>query len=396
VKQYLSLAASVLALSLPLVAAGQDPAIPADTEIVMTASGLKYSVLKPGDGVGKPRTGDVVKVHYTGWTPDGKKFDSSHDRNEFFYVELGRGKVIKGWDEGIALMSMGERIKLTIPPELGYGPKGFPPKIPANSTLIFEVELVDFAWVFQALAPDAKKTTASGIGYQIVKAGSGTSPKVADVVEFRYAAWKPDGELQEFSEFFQQSRGMPTSKNLCVPIAEVRSAFLQEALTLTPAGGSTRIEVPASVCWPDRLPPGVKADSVISWHIEVTKILEVPQFVMPDPAKLVKTPSGLAYEVIKEGTGKQPGPASRVKVHYAGWLADGRPFDSSFGRGEPATFAIGQVVKGWIEGLQLMKEGAIYRFVVPPELGYGAAGSPPAIPANATLVFYLELISIAG
>lgn len=89
-----------------------------------------------------PKAGDVVTVHYTGWLPDGTKFDSSVDRNEPFTFVLGEGQVIQGWDQGVATLRVGDKARLTIPPHLAYGAQGYPGAIPPNATLIFEVELL--------------------------------------------------------------------------------------------------------------------------------------------------------------------------------------------------------------------------------------------------------------
>ncbi len=109
--------------------------------MITTPSGLKYEELQEGTGQAA-KSGDMVSVHYTGWLTDGKKFDSSLDRGTPFSFKLGAGKVIKGWDEGVAGMKAGGKRKLTIPPELGYGARGFPGAIPPNAELVFEVELL--------------------------------------------------------------------------------------------------------------------------------------------------------------------------------------------------------------------------------------------------------------
>jgi FKBP-type peptidyl-prolyl cis-trans isomerase len=105
------------------------------------------------------------------------------------------------------------------------------------------------------------------------------------------------------------------------------------------------------------------------------------------------TASGLQYEVVKEGTGKMPIAASKVTVNYEGKLINGKIFDSSYDRGQTASFPLNGVIKGWTEGLQLMKEGAIYNFYIPSDLGYGDRGNQ-AIPGGSTLIFKVELIKV--
>jgi FKBP-type peptidyl-prolyl cis-trans isomerase FklB len=109
---------------------------------------------------------------------------------------------------------------------------------------------------------------------------------------------------------------------------------------------------------------------------------------------VIKTSSGLQYEVIQMGTGNKPGLTDRVKVHYTGTLVDGTVFDSSVKRGEPAVFILNQVIPGWTEGLQLMPEGSKFRFYIPSELGYGSRSAGPIIKPNSVLIFDIELISI--
>ena len=109
---------------------------------------------------------------------------------------------------------------------------------------------------------------------------------------------------------------------------------------------------------------------------------------------VITTKSGLQYEVLTEGTGKSPKATDKVRCHYEGRLTDGSVFDSSYQRGEPADFGLNQVIAGWTEGVQLMKEGAKYRFHIPYLLGYGERGAGASIPPYATLVFDVELIEV--
>ena len=112
-----------------------------DEEVVETATGLGYVDLVEGTGA-RPKAGETVSVHYTGWLKSGQKFDSSVDRGQPFVFPIGRGRVIKGWDEGVATMKVGGKRKLIIPAHLGYGQSGAGGVIPPGATLIFEVELM--------------------------------------------------------------------------------------------------------------------------------------------------------------------------------------------------------------------------------------------------------------
>jgi FKBP-type peptidyl-prolyl cis-trans isomerase len=147
-KTVILLAAIILAATIALAQAGaksERPNTNAPTKITgegtTTSDGLQYWDIKVGTGRTAEK-GQTVKVHYTGWLTNGKKFDSSVDAGRPFTFHLGQGDVIKGWDEGVAGMKVGGKRQLKIPPQLAYGAQGYPPVIPANSTLIFDVELL--------------------------------------------------------------------------------------------------------------------------------------------------------------------------------------------------------------------------------------------------------------
>ena len=118
--------------------------------------------------------------------------------------------------------------------------------------------------------------------------------------------------------------------------------------------------------------------------------------VMDDdaPGEFTTTRSGLKYRVLRHSDGKQPLAHNTVTVNYRGWLDNGREFDSSYKRGEPISFPLGGVIAGWTEGMQLVGNGGMIELWIPSDLGYGAAGSPPSVPPNATLHFIVELLAV--
>jgi peptidylprolyl isomerase len=242
----------------PTPAPSDVAAPPADA--VKRESGLASKVLQPGQGDTRPTAKDVVRVHYTGWTTDGKMFDSSYSRGmpNTFLLE----KVIKGWSEGVQLMTPGEKRRLWIPEQLAYaGQKERP-----QGMLVFDIELLE-----------------------------------------------------------------------------------------------------------------------VSPHPTIA-----PPDVAKAPADAQKTPSGLAYKVLRKGTGSTHAQnQSQVTVHYTGWSTDGKMFDSSITRGAPLTFGLDGVIEGWTEGVQLMVEGEKARFWIPARLAYQGRQGPQGM-----LVFDIDLIRI--
>lgn len=365
--------------------------IPEDTEKVTTESGLVYSVLRPGTGDVKPAMGDAVTVHYTGWTTDGRVFDSSRKRGQ--PAQFNVGGLIPGWNEALQLMTTGARLKLTIPADLAYGKDGSPPVIPPNATLIFDMELIDVRPVpkFVAPNPENQTTTESGLKYEVLAAGEGEIATAEHAVEFAYTLFNTKGNLLESTS--QHGRKISGTTET-MPVK-----FMGEAMLLMKPGTKMRFEVPPALAFGERAvhPTLLPANSVTIWELEATRIVEltpVPEFSMPAAEDLKTTASGLQYQVVREGNpdGKKPKMGEFVTVHYAGWLTDGDLFDSSYGRGFPTSFQLGRVIAGWNEGLQLMTPGSVYKFVIPGNLAYGPRGSGEKIGPNATLVFLVEYL----
>ncbi len=349
-------------------------AAPADA--VKTQTGLASKVLKPGTGDKKPTAADTVTVHYSGWTTDGKMFDSSVKRGEPTSFPLGQ--VIAGWTEGLQLMVVGEKRRFWIPEGLAYGPvvegSGRP-----GGMLCFDVELIAIKEISKPPA-DTKKT-AGGVAYKISKEGAGEKPAAKQVITFQFVAKTMDGEI------VQDSHGEPAPPS--VPLDKLPKELAE--LFMDMKAGEQR------QCWlPESRAPGgfIAADLELISFKDALPAPEVPKDVAAAPADAAKTASGIAHKVLTAGNGKtHPKATDTVKVHYSGWTTDGNMFDSSVTRGEPAQFMLNGVIKGWTEGVQLMVVGEKRRFWIPAELAYG-----PAVPGSdrpgGMLVFDIELLDI--
>ncbi len=267
---------------------GQKPVVAKGTE--KATKDLVVKTVIPGDGTAVA-SGDYIEVNYLGQIYDtAKVFDNSYDRHATFSTQIGAGKVIPGWDQGLIGQKAGARVELVIPPALGYGAQGQPPTIPGNSTLVFVTDIVA-----------AHNATASAKG-KVVAQNDAKLPKIGT---------NTDG------------------KDVSITV-----------------------------------PKGAKA-----------------------PTKLVS-----AYVI--EGDGPVVKATDSLLLQYKGVVwSTGKEFDATYTRKQLADFPLGQLIKGWQQGLAGKKVGSRVMLVVPPDLGYGAQGQPPAIPANATLVFTLDIIA---
>lgn len=244
-------------------AATTEAAKPAATEksdkeenVITTASGLKCEILKSGTGP-TPQKGEIVKVHYTGTLADGTKFDSSYDRNEPISFPLGTGQVIPGWDEGIALLHVGDKARLVIPPDLAYGASGAGGVIPPNATLTFEVELVSIEPA-PPPPPEAPtkvdeadfQTAESGLKYYDFQEGSGSTPQKGQMVVVHYTGWLEDGTMFDSSLLRGQPFEFPIGLGQVIP-------GWDEGVGSMKVGGKRQLVIPAKLGYGEKGAGGV-------------------------------------------------------------------------------------------------------------------------------------------
>jgi peptidylprolyl isomerase len=370
----------------------------AQNNFTTTPSGLKYVIHKKGSGI-KPKAGDKVKVHYEGKLTNNTVFDSSFKRGTPFEFELGAGQVIKGWDEGIALLNEGDSATLEIPSELGYGERDMG-SIPANSTLIFDVVLVKVSPAVTIVPYNIEGkeilSTPSGLKYVVIESGKPNALKASENrnVKVHYTGYFADGKIFDSSV----KRGEPIS--FIIGKGQVIKGW-DEGIALMKVGDKMRMMIPYELAYGEAgRPPHIPAKADLTFDVELIDALAVPEIKTFDTKgkDTVATASGLKYIVVEEvkKKGVFPQPGQKVFVHYTGYFEDGKVFDSSVERGSPLSFDLGKgmVIKGWDEGIALMKKGEKFRLLIPYTLGYGDKGYPGAIPPKANLIFDVELIDI--
>ncbi len=363
-----------------------------------TSSGLQYIIHEKGKGE-KPKPGEKVTVHYEGRLMNDTIFDSSYKRNEPFTFALGQGQVIKGWDEGIALLNEGDSATLIIPPDLGYGQQNMG-TIPPNSTLKFTVKLVKIqaevkVEPYNTAGKDTIKTP-SGLKCVLVseKNKNGNKPQKGSNVIVHYTGYFEDGKIFDSSV----KRGEPIKFQLGKGMV---IKGWDEGLSLLKAGDKARLLIPYQLAYGEAgRSPVIPAKANLIFDVELVDFTpEVkPEAYNTKGKDTLSTPSGLKYIIVKQGAKDAVKASAKktVSVHYTGYFENGDIFDSSIQRGQPISFELGtgKVIKGWDEGIALMKVGDKLRLLIPYQLAYGEQGYAGAIPPKSNLIFDVELISV--
>lgn len=359
---------------------------------------IPYEVSTVKEGSGEPiQNGQLIRVHYKSFLADSEMtmFDNSYDRGEPLEFSLGAGQVIQGWERGLLGMKVGEIRKLSIPYQLAYGDREIGP-IPPRSDLYFEVELVsaepplkpdDFA--------DSKKANwkklENGVFYWDEKAGTGTQAAQGTRVQVHYTGWLASG------------RKFSSSKDYGKPLATVLGggrliAGWEVGLDGIAPGAVRWLKISPSMGYGAKSYSAIPPNSTLIFRVEMENVerddaLAETMDFFPDLEKLdlQEGPEGLRYAIVHQGEGEGAKPGQNVRVHYTGFLSDGKKFDSSRDRGQIFNFPLGKgnVIRGWDLGVEGMLPGEKRVLVIPPKLGYGNRGGGP-IPGNATLVFVVE------
>jgi len=367
---------------------------PAD-DMTTTDSGLQYEILEEGSGSGA-QEGEVAQIHFTGWLADGSPLGSSYDLGEPIAFPVGNSVVMSGWDEAALLLAVGGKGRFIIPPDLAFGPQGDGRVIPPNATLYFEIELVDILPGSPEspveVAESDCSVTDTGLKICELEEGDGDESESGQTVTVHYTGWLGDGTKFDSSIDKAQPYSFQLDQGQFIP-------GVDEGIIAMKVGGQRQLTIPAELAFGEEGLPGfIPPNSDLIVEVELLEVLPgapaAPTEV--DEDDYTTTDSGLMYYDFEEGSGDSPETGQQVVVHYTGWLEDGTKFDSSLDRGSPFPFTlgVGQVIPGWDEGVATMKVGGKRQLVIPPELGYGEAGAPGAIPPNATLIFEVELLEI--
>ena len=359
-------------------------------DAVKTSSGLIYKKLTTLPDAAMPKRNDTVLITYTGWRQTtGETFFSNKGKGQ--PIPLVLANTAPGFTEAMQLIGKGEKAMLWLPPSIGY--KGTPPAGTTPEMLVYEVEVADILRAPAVPAELAPPATApklkSGLPYAVVTPGTGKDKaRTYDTVTFNYTAWDKDGRMFDSTEMRKRPATVPPYR---------QSEAMEDILTSMLVGERMRVWIPSEKM---QLAGKVLAgmpDGLLTYEVELIQIAKgndpppTPSDVAKPPSDAKKTEKGVLYKVLRAGKGgPHPTAMDSVKVHYTGWTTNGRMFDSSVIKNEPAEFSLSGVMIGWTEGIRMMSVGDKFRFWIPDELAYkGQVGRPAGM-----LVFEIELLEI--
>ena len=355
-------------------------------------TGLKYTIYEINKKALKCDSGDNISVHYVGKLADGTVFDDSYSRKQPISFKLGEGRVIKGWDEGLQYLHLGDSALFVIPPAIAYGSRSVG-KIPANSTLYFTVKVVNLK---KGLRPwDVSKIKKveldSAFSYQIIKKGDGEAVQVGDKAFVQYSGYFKNGKLFD-SSYLKGG----TSFSFILGRHRVIEGW-EKGVAGMKVGEKRRISIPYNLAYGKngRVPIPPRTDLIFDVELEKFEKIEYPEF-NTQGKDTITLKSGLKYIVVEKTDGEIVKPEKTVVIQYVGRFTDGTVFDSSYDRGDSLIFVAtkGSVIKGLDEGMTYMRKGEKYKFIIPYKLAYGERGRLPLIPKKSDLVFDVYLQNI--
>ena len=355
-------------------------------------SGLKYIFFEINKKAPKADSGDVVYVHYVGKLADGSEFDNSYKRNDPISFPLGQGRVIKGWDEGIQLMHVGDSALLTIPANIAYGEREMA-TIPANSTLYFTVKLVKVDKPIKPYDVTGLDTISldSGLKFIRVAKGKGNAAKNDDRVYVHYTGYL-NGEKFDASYDRKGPLKMVLGRHQVIQGWEMGIEGMK-------IGEKRRLLIPYTLAYGEAgRPPVIPAKSDLVFDVE---LMDITPDAIPKPFNVegldtVTTESGLKYIITKKTDGPVAADGDTVVVKYVAYFLDGKILESSYERDDSLMIVGGSkaMIPGMVEAVSILKKGEKARVIIPYQLGFGEAGHPPVIPAKSTLIFDVYIQSV--
>jgi len=401
---------------------------------ILLPSGLEYKIVRQGKGTRTPELTDRVEINISVWQDDSVVFDSRRmNNNKPVPLPITEPKFNGDPMEGFMVMKMGDSAILRVPVDSIQKAGAMQQWMVPGKKIIYKVTLeslrtekeekdfADRSMAIQAAIDDKllqdyfkekkiKATkTASGLYYKINKAGIGAPAQKGQTVSVNYTGMFMDGK--KFDSNVDTAFHHVQPFDLEVGRGMVIRGW-DEGLQLLPKGTKATFYIPSSLAYGPNDRNGIPANSILIFDVEIMDVHDamsqaetddktIRDFLAKNNVKATKTASGLYYRIIKEGTGETGKPGQKATMKYLGKLVNGQVFDGNMdddfnmkaGRQEFSfSLGVGQVIKGWDEGVALLKKGTRAVLYIPSELGYGKGGGGP-IPPNAVLIFNVEVVN---